>query len=287
MTTTSQTHLPATIRLGPVTLQVAALERSLAFYAGLLGLEVRSQAAGTASLGAAGGVPLITLREHPGVRPVPRRGRLGLYHVALLLPGRADLGRVLRHISASGVHLGMADHLFSEALYLSDPDGLGLELYADRPRDAWQHVKGELVSDSLPLDVPGLLSAAGDKPYRGMPAGTTLGHVHFYVGDLARAASFYERGLGFAPTITSYPGARFVSAGGYHHHVGFNTWAAGAPVAAADDARLLEWRLELPSKAELGRVTARLSAAGYAVDTTAEEAVAVDPWHIKVRLTVA
>ena len=283
----SPNQLPATVRLGPVTLQVADLGRSLTFYGDLLGLEVHAKEAATVSLGAADGVPLITLREHPGARPVPRRGRLGLFHLALLLPTRADLGSLLRHLGASGVPLGMADHLFSEALYLTDPDGLGLELYADRPRDAWQRVGGELVSDTLPLDIKGLLGAAGDEPYRGIPAGTTVGHVHFHVGNLAEAASFYEQGLGFEPTITSFPGARFVSAGGYHHHVGFNIWAAGVPVAEVDDARLLEWRLELPSKTDLDSVTARLSAAGYTVDTPDEEAVAVDPWHITVRLTVA
>lgn len=283
--------MPATARLGPVTLQVANLARSLAFYEGLLGLEVRSKEAGTASLGAADGTRLITLREHPGARPVPRRGRLGLYHVAFLFPDRAALGSLLQHLGARSrgapeVHLGAADHLFSEALYLTDPDGLGVELYADRPRDTWQRVGGELVSDSLPLEVAGLLGAAGAEPYRSMPAGTTLGHVHFYVDDLAEAASFYEQGLGFEPTITSYPGARFVSAGGYHHHVGLNTWAAGAPLAEDDDARLLEWRLELPSKAELDLAVARLSAAGYTVDILTDgDITAVDPWRTTVRLS--
>lgn len=182
----------------------------------------------------------------------------------------------------------MADHLFSEALYLTDPDGLGVELYADRPRETWRRGGGELVTDTLPLGVRGLLEAASNEPYRDMPAGTTVGHVHFHVSDLAKAASFYEQGLGFEPTITSFPGARFVSAGGYHHHVGLNTWAAGAPLATADDARLLEWRLELPSKVELNRVAERLRAAGYTVDaSTAKDVTAVDPWNIAVHISAA
>ncbi len=279
------------MRLGPVMLQVADLTRSLAFYEGLLGLRVLAKAPGEASLGAADGTALVTLRERSGARPVSRRGRLGLYHAALLLPDRPTLGGFLRHVGAAGVHIGMSDHLFSEALYLTDPDGLGLEVYADRPRETWPREtrfdgSDELLSDSLPLDVPNLLAAA--TPYTGMPAGTRVGHVHFYVDDLARAANFYERGLGFTPTIQSFPGARFVSAGGYHHHVGLNTWAAGAALAEPDDARLLEWRLELPSEAVLEAVLQRLAEMGYAAQILPNgDAIATDPWRTTVRLTLA
>ncbi len=274
------------MRLGPVTLQVADLTRSLAFYEGLLGLRVLAKTPGETSLGAADGTALVRLHEHPGARPVSRRGRLGLYHVALLLSDRPSLGGFLRHVGASGIHIGMSDHLFSEALYLTDPDGLGLEIYADRPRETWPRQDDELLSDSLPLDVPDLLAAA--TPYAGMPAGTRVGHVHFYVDNLERAADFYERGLGFTPTIRSFPGARFVSAGGYHHHVGLNTWAAGAALAEPDDARLLEWRLELSSKAVLEAVLQRLAEAGYAAQTLPDgDALATDPWRTTVRLTLA
>jgi catechol 2,3-dioxygenase len=274
----------AELRLGPVTLQVADLERSLAFYRGVLGLKLLTREAAQATLGAQDGAPLVTLHEYPGARPVPRRGRLGLYHVALLLPDRPALGRVLRHLGASGVPLGMSDHLFSEALYLSDPDGLGLELYADRPRETWPRRGAELLSDSLPLDVPGVLAAAGDAAYDGLPAGTVVGHVHFYVDDLAAAADFYVQGLGFEPTVTSYPGALFVAAGGYHHHVGLNTWAAGAPLAEAGDARLLAWRLELP-EAEVARLAAHLEARGVATKALPDGGVSVtDPWRTAVHL---
>ncbi len=278
-------HLPADTRLGPVTLQVADLERSLAFYQGQLGLALLSRGAGQAVLGAQDGTPLIVLVERPGAHPVPRRGRLGLYHVALLLPDRPALGRFLRHVGASGLHLGMSDHLFSEALYLTDPDGLGLEVYADRPQDAWPRENGEIVGASLPLDTQGVLAAAGDAPYRGQPAGTVVGHVHFYVDSLPRAARFYQQGLGFEPSTASFPGALFVSAGGYHHHVGLNTWAAGAALPADDDARLLEWQLVLPDAAEIEAAAQRLAAAGFHVDSLADgTARAVDPWRTAVRL---
>ena len=279
------------MRLGPVTLQVADLARSLAFYEGLLGLRVLTKTPGEASLGGADGASLVTLREHPGARPVSRRGRLGLYHAALLLPDRAALGGFLRYVGAAGVHLGMADHLFSEALYFTDPDGLGLEVYADRPRETWPRKtrldgSDEFLSGSLPLDVPGLLAAA--TPYTGMPAGTRVGHVHFCVDDLERATDFYGRGLGFTPTIRSFPGALFVSAGGYHHHVGLNTWAAGAALAEPDDVRLLEWRLELSSKAVLEAVLRRLAEAGYTAQTLPNgDALATDPWRTTVRLTLS
>lgn len=273
------------MRLGPVTLQVADLARSLAFYEGLLGLRVLTETSGEASLGAADGAALVSLRERPGARPVSRRGRLGLYHAALLLPDRASLGGFLRHVGASGLHLGMSDHLFSEALYLTDPDGLGLEVYADRPREGWPRQGDELLSDSLPLDVPDLLAAA--TPYAGMPAGTRVGHVHFYVDDLFRAATFYESGLGFTPTIRSYPGALFVSAGGYHHHVGLNTWAAGAALAEPDDARLLEWRLGLPDQTALDDALTRLARAGYGAERLETGDVLVaDPWRTTVRLSL-
>lgn len=276
--------LPADIRLGPVTLQISDLERSLSFYEGVLGLKVLARKAGYAELGALDGTPLVTLSEHPGARPVPRRGRLGLYHVALLLPDRASLGQFLQRVSAAGAHVGMADHLFSEALYLSDPDGLGIEVCADRPRQMWPRVDGELVSDSLPLDIESVIAAAGGDTYKGMPAGTVVGHVHFYVNNLSPAATFYEQGLGFEATVTSFPGARFVSAGGYHHHLGFNTWAAGAPLAEADDARLLEWQIIVPADLRAG-ITERLRTAGFTPERLPDGSVrVVDPWRTALRL---
>lgn len=281
------------MRLGYVTLQVASLERSLAFYEGLLGLRVLGREGGEARLGSLDGAHLFTLREHPGEHPgagappVPRRGRLGLYHVALRLPARAALGQFLRHVGASGLHIGMSDHLFSEALYLTDPDGLGLEVYADRPRETWLSENGELVGASLPLDVPSVLAAGGGASFAGVPSGSVIGHIHFYVDDLVRASSFYERGLGFEK-MTSMPGARFVSAGGYHHHVGFNTWARGASLPGDDEARLLEWRLHLPAEADLAVVSKRLALAGFGAEQLLDGSLrATDPWRNVVRLLTA
>ena len=282
---------PAAARIGTVTLQVADLARSLAFYQGVIGFRMLPAPAGSpagqiAYLGAPGEErPLLVLVEKPGVRRVPERGRLGLYHHAVLLPSRADLGRLLRHARALGVHVGSSDHLYSEALYLVDPDGLTVEVYRDRPRSEWLvSPDGEIMTAIDPLDVPAVLAAAGDEPWTGLPAGTTIGHVHLYVGSIEQARPFYYEGLGLSQTLWSLPSANFLSAGGYHHHVGVNTWAAGSPVATDEDARLLHWEWLLPDAASVESVAAQLEKTGFPVTRTAAGVEATDPWDIRVRL---
>ncbi|HYH79359.1 MAG TPA: VOC family protein [Longimicrobium sp.] len=280
-------RLPAETRIGRVVLQVADLERSLAYYGEVLGFSVLEREGGRAVLGAqGGGAGLVELREKPGVRPVPRRGLLGLYHFAVLLPDRAALGRFLAHLRRIGVQAGMSDHFVSEAIYLSDPDGIGIEVYADRPRGDWIQRGPELAMATEPLDVAAVIGAAGGEPWAGMPAGTTIGHVHHYVGDIDQAAGFYHRGLGFDAVVWSYPGALFVSAGGYHHHVGMNTWAAGSPAATDDDARLLHWELLLPGAAAADAVAESLRAAGFTPERVGGGWIARDPWGIAVRIAV-
>jgi catechol 2,3-dioxygenase len=276
-------RLPAETRLGAVRLQVADLARSIAYYERVIGLHPLARTATTATLGAGDDpTPLIELRERAGATPVPRRGRLGLYHFALLLPDRAALGRFLAHVGAIGEHVGMADHLVSEAVYLTDPDGLGIEVYADRPRSAWATRGTVLQMGTEPLDVPGLLRAGRGDPWTGAPAGTRVGHVHLFVGDLDTASALYHAALGLDRVVLgAIPGALFLSAGGYHHHLGTNTWAASAPPAAEDDARLLEWTVIVPSRADLDAVTRSLKAAGY----TVTDGVVADPWGTRVRIT--
>jgi catechol 2,3-dioxygenase len=282
-------RLPAEVRIGAVALQVADLERSLSFYEKVLGFRLiaREDTPGgrSARLGAQGDERvLLELREKPGVRSVPRRGRLGIYHFAVLLPTRQDLARFLRHATALGVHIGSSDHLVSEALYLVDPDGITVEVYRDRPRGEWTYQNGEVVAGILPLDVEDLLAAAGDQPWRGLPAGTTIGHMHFYVGEIPPAEAFYHTALGFDKIAWSMPGMLFVSAGGYHHHVGLNTWAAGSPVATDDDARLLFWELVLPDRPTTEAAAESLRRAGVGVTASDGAFLARDPWGISVRL---
>jgi catechol 2,3-dioxygenase len=278
-------RLPDATRLGRVRLQVSDLGRSLAYYRDVLGFRVVEQAAGQATLAAQGDdQPLIELVEHTGASPVPRRGRLGLYHFAILLPDRSALGRFLAHLSRIGARAGMSDHFVSEALYLQDPDNLGIEVYADRPRSSWRHEGRQLAMATEQLDVESVLDAGGSTPWSGMPVGTTIGHVHLHVGDIDEAAAFYHDGLGFDKVVWSYPGALFLSAGGYHHHLGTNTWAAGAAPAADDDARLLDWEIVVPSVQVANAAARSVEAAGHRVVRDGNAVVLTDPWGTRVRL---
>jgi catechol 2,3-dioxygenase len=279
-------RLPDATRLGPVRLQVSDLSRSLAYYEELLGLRPVERADDRALLAAHGDdTPLVELRERRGARPMSPRARLGLYHFAILLPDRAALGRFVRHVANAGVRVGAGDHLVSEAFYLQDPDNLGIEVYADRPRETWRRVGRELMMATDPVDVPDLLRAAGDVPWTGMPAGTVMGHVHLHVGDLERARAFYSEALGFDRTVWSYPGALFLGAGGYHHHLGTNTWAGPDAAPAADgDARLLEWTVVLPNAAAVDAVAASLSAAGFPAEREESDLVTRDPWGTQLRV---
>jgi catechol 2,3-dioxygenase len=285
-------RLPAATRHGEVRLQVADLARSLAYYHDVLGLRIIEHSDRTATLGAHGDdAVLIELRERAGARSVPQRGRLGLYHFAILLPDRAALGRFVAHLAESGARAGAADHLVSEALYLRDPDGLGIEVYADRPRSLWRtEASGgarQLVMATEPLDLEAVARAAGGEPWTGMPAGTTMGHVHLHVGDIERASAFYHRALGLDKVVWSYPGALFLSAGGYHHHLGVNTWAGpGADAPADDEARLLEWTMLLPA-GEADAAVARLAAEGSVVRAEAAGHLVADPWGTVLRIREA
>ncbi|HEX8848806.1 MAG TPA: VOC family protein [Gemmatimonadaceae bacterium] len=280
-------RLPDTTRLGRVKLQVADLERSLAYYTQVLGLRVldrRDEGGRVARLAPNGeDVVLVELVEKRGVQPSPERGRLGLYHFAILLPDRGSLGRFLRHLGESNVRAGMADHLVSEAIYLEDPDGLGIEVYADRPRSAWRSEGRQLVMATEHLDVGDLLRAGGAEPWSGMPRGTVIGHVHLFVGDLARASSFYHDALGFEKVVWNYPGALFLSAGGYHHHLGTNTWARHAKPATDDDARLLEWEIVLPAE-DVTAAAASVERKGMTVEREGGGVAVRDPWGTRVRL---
>jgi catechol 2,3-dioxygenase len=278
-------RLPAATRLGGVTLQVADLARSLAFYQHVLGLRAIEQSGTHALLGAEGSdAPLVRLRERKGAHSVPRRGLLGLFHFAILLPNRPALGRFLQHLADLGVQPGMSDHLVSEAIYLQDPDNLGIEVYADRPRSTWKHAMGQLEMATMPLEAGDVIAAGGGEPWKGMPAGTTMGHVHLHVGEIEPASAFYHDALGFDKIVWSYPGALFLSAGGYHHHLGTNTWAHGAPSAGDEDAKLLEWEIVLPTDSNVEAAARSLTAGSHPVERDGVAAIARDPWGTRLRL---
>ncbi len=269
-------ELPADARLGAIRLRVGDVERLTRFYEQAIGLQVVEDGPVTA-LGV-DGQALVELEAAPDAPPRPLH-TTGLFHLAILVPSRADLALALRRVAAAGWRLsGASDHLVSEALYLSDPEGNGIELYRDRPRDEWPAVGGVLQMDTLPLDLGNLLSevdeANGDA---GMPAGTTLGHVHLQVSDLTAAERFWADALGFDVTVRGYPGALFVSAGGYHHHVGLNTWAgAGAPPPPDGALGLDRFEVVLPDADAVSEAGGRLAAAGP-VELVEDGVLAADP----------
>jgi catechol 2,3-dioxygenase len=278
-------RLPEATHLGRVRLQVADLERSIAFYESVLGFRTIRRTTDTASLGPHGeDREIVHLRQLRTARPVPRRGLLGLYHFAILLPDRASLGRFLAHLAEISHYAGMADHYVSEALYLTDPDGLGIEVYADRPRDAWRYDERQLFMTTNHLNVDDLIAAARGEQWTGLPPGTVLGHVHLYVGDIEKAEAFYHDALGFDKVVWSYPGALFMSAGGYHHHLGTNTWARGAPAASDADARLLEWEIIVPTRVDAKVAAEHVRAKGYPVKEEDGEWILTDPWGTNLRL---
>ena len=281
-------RLPPGTRPGRVRLRVGDLERSLDYYGRVLGLRVLERSAEHASLGADGvsGAPsvLVDLVERRGAASAAPRGRPGLYHFAVLLPDRAALGRLVGHLAAVGERAGSADHLVSEALYLRDPDGLGIEVYADRPRTAWRWRDRQLLMATEPLDLADLVRAAGDEPWTGDPPGTRMGHVHLHVGDLGLANAFYHQALGFDRVVWSYPGALFLSAGGYHHHLGLNTWAALAAPPPEDEAQLLEWELLVPSTDAAESALVSLETAGHVAERSAGGGLVRDPWGTALRI---
>jgi catechol 2,3-dioxygenase len=267
------------LRLGPVRLQVSDLSRSVHWYHEILGLSELSRERDVVAMGVDGAVePLVVLEHRPGTVPLRPGSRLGLYHFAILLPDRPALGRFVQHLARVGARAGASDHLVSEALYLQDPDGLGIEVYRDRPRSEWQRTGKELMMATDPLDAVGLVAAANDELWTGMPPGTVMGHLHLHVGDIPRASDFYSQALGFDRMVWRYPGALFLGAGGYHHHLGTNTWAPGASSPRSTDAQLLEWNIVIPDPEA---ALSSLAEAGFRVDGTR----ALDPWGTPVRIT--
>jgi catechol 2,3-dioxygenase len=213
----------------------------------------------------------------------------GLYHFAVLVPTRSDLARSLRRIAEQRYPIqGAADHLVSEAVYLADPDGNGIEIYRDRPREEWPRVAGNIQMATDPLDLYALLGEAEGAPGDGrLPAGTRIGHMHLQIADLAAAERFYVDVLGL-DIVVRMPSALFVSAGGYHHHLGLNTWQSrGGSPAPAGSAGLRYFSIRVPDAAELERVTSRLEQAGLSVEQTDGAVVVADPWQNQIRLTVA
>jgi len=270
---------PATA-IGTVRLTVADLDRSRSFYETALGLQPFALEDGGLALGRADEQALIELHGD-GSAPRLDRHATGLYHLAVLVPTRRDLALALARVAQAHWPLdGASDHLVSEALYLSDPDGNGIEIYRDRPRDQWRRRAGGLEMATLPLDLRHLLGEAADAGSLppAVPAGTRIGHVHLQVADIGEAEAFYHGVLGFDVMVRGYPGALFVSAGGYHHHIGLNTWhSAGASPPAPGSIGLRSFEVQLPGAQELDRLLRRVRESGRHIESAPGGAAVRDP----------
>jgi catechol 2,3-dioxygenase len=278
---------PATT-VGPVHLTVAELDSSLDYYRRAIGLDVRERDDVRAALGTSDR-ELLVLVEEDGARPA--YGYTGLYHFALRLPDRVDLARLLAHAGQDSVPLvGLSDHFVSEAIYLSDPDGHGIEVYWDRPREVWEgHVFERLTT--LPLDVPSLLGELDQpesEPFEQLPEGTVMGHVHLKVASIPDAVAFYRDVLGLGLMAQLGEQAAFLAAGGYHHHIGANTWeSAGASPPPEGFAALRHMTIVLPDAAERDRVLERLELAGHVAERSDDGPRVRDPSGNALVLAVA
>jgi catechol 2,3-dioxygenase len=275
-------------QIGLVALKVADLPRSLEFYTQVLGFTILHQAGRSAVLGALDSRPLLALRELPGAAPKPREAT-GLYHFAMLLPSRADLGRAVQRLNQFNHPIReFEDHLVSESAYLADPDGNGIEIYRDRPRGEWPTKDGRVTMGSEPIDVPQLLAegAADGQAWAGLPAGTRIGHLHLQVADIPQADAFYRGVLGF-DLIFNMGTALFVSAGGYHHHLGMNVWYSQAgPPPPPGAAGLLAATIQFANEHARDDVVGRLESAGITT-TRLDGAVGVqDAWGNLLLLAV-
>jgi catechol 2,3-dioxygenase len=282
--TTAVAPLPDTLRLGPVHLTVSGLDGSIAFYERSLGLQVHARGGTTATLGA-GGEDLVVLVEEPGAAPGGRHA--GLYHFALLSDAREELARAVIRLAETRTRIeGASDHGVSEAIYLRDPDDNGIELYADRPRDAWPapRTPGEKIEMyTIALDMKSLLDTVAGEPMQEQAgSGLRMGHVHLHVGDIGRGIGFYRDVLGFE-VMVNLGSAAFVSAGGYHHHLGFNVWL-GKDVKPQPEgsAGLRHWAVVLEKPEEVETMRERVLAAGLPVEEREGGFLVRDPWETAV-----
>ncbi len=275
------------IHIGAVGMTVRDLDRLTSYYRDLLGLTVQERTRDVARLGV-DGVTLLELSHRPDAVPDDAR-EAGLYHTAFLMPTRADLARWILHVAKNRVPItGASDHDVSEAIYLDDPEGNGVEVYFDRPREAWRRDDGMIFQKTDPLDIDAIIGETDPETatYQGAPGGLRVGHIHLRVGNIARAEAFYCGALGLDVTRRR-GGATFVSTGGYHHHVAFNIWHSdGAGTRNAKRAGLDWFAMEINDPATLDGLKERLGATGATIDEIPGGFAAMDPWGTRIRFTI-
>lgn len=280
-------HEKPTTYVSEVGLKVLDLTKMVDFYQEVIGFEVIEKSPNFAVLGV-GTERLLKLDQIEGLQAKDRR-YAGLYHFAILLPSRADLGRILVHLHNKDVRLGSADHLVSEALYLSDPEGNGIEIYSDREPQNWKWSGNEVAMAVDPIDAAGLVAAAENTgvAWQGMPRGTVMGHIHLHVSDLARAKDFYVNGLEFEVTTSMGEQAVFLGDQKYHHHIGLNVWnGIGIPALPKERAGLGYFTFMLKDEEKRQRIVAQLRALGAEVIKRDEYVETIDPSGNVIRLTI-
>ncbi|QGQ48423.1 VOC family protein [Metabacillus sediminilitoris] len=272
--------------VGHVKIKVQNLERSLKYYQEVIGFQILERTNTTANLTADGKTSILSIEQPENVIP-KQRNTTGLYHFALLLPKRADLANIVRHFVDNGIQIGSSDHLVSEALYLSDPDGNGIEIYIDRDPSVWNWNKGEVAMTVDPLDFGDLLSSEEEQSWKGLPAGTVMGHIHLHVSELKQTEEFYTKGLGFEVVCRYGVQALFISTGKYHHHIGLNTWAGvGAPTPPENSVGLNYFTLIYDNEEARKRVVEKLNNMGAAVSEENGSFVTLDPSGNRIYLQI-
>ncbi|MDG5788336.1 VOC family protein [Evansella sp. AB-P1] len=263
------------IYVGEVNINVMDLEKSVQFYQQFIGFSILEKTDSKAILTADGSKPLLTLNKPKDVQRKQTR-TTGLYHFAILLPSRVDLSSFFNHVVRSGYEMGASDHFVSEALYISDPDGNGIEVYRDRPSSEWSWSDGTVSMATEPLDGQSLL-AESDEEWNGLPKDSMIGHIHLHVSELEKTEKFYTKGLGF-DVVTRYPGALFISTGGYHHHIGLNVWnGIGAPVPEKNSVGLQLFTLEFPDEESRQNTVHSLKKIGATVTQKGDIFMTEDP----------
>lgn len=260
-----------------VTIHVSDLARSLAFYQNVIGFQIYSQTSRIAELTADGQTVLLTLEQPDGVTSKQPR-TTGLYHFAILLPTRQDLASIVPHLVNNGVQLGSSDHLVSEALYLPDPDGNGIEIYRDRLPEEWTWHGDSVEMTVDPLNFQDLLQPENVSPWNGLPVNTVMGHIHLHVDDLKTAEAFYIDALGFEVVTRYGHQALFIADQKYHHHIGLNVWnGVGAPRPTKNSVGLKHYTLTVADQEKVETLTDRLKAKGYAVHHQGNVVITEDP----------
>ena len=272
--------------VGHVNIKVQDLNRSLTFYQEVLGFQILEQTDKGAKLTTDGKTSVLSIEQPENV--VPKQGKTtGLYHFALLLPNRSDLADIVHHFMEIGFQYGSSDHLVSEALYLDDPDGNGIEIYIDRKPSEWTWRNGEVAMTVDPLNFKDLLSEGKQKPWQGLPVGTVMGHIHLHVSELEKTEEFYSKGLGFEVVNRYGNQALFISTGKYHHHIALNTWAGvGAPTPQGNSVGLGAFTIVLPDEAARDHVLIQLKRIGASVTEEKGSFVSSDPSGNRIYLEI-